>query len=140
MFQSTRLHEARQNRNSGKIKSARFQSTRLHEARLTWTSSRTALQEFQSTRLHEARPYVVIIGSALPGFNPRACMRRDSESERSCSFLFLFQSTRLHEARLASLASCFFFFSFQSTRLHEARQEENSMVFNLVLVSIHAPA
>ena len=78
---------------------------------------------FQSTRLREARHGPRTSRSATTScFNPRACVRRDGDHQRSARFASLFQSTRLRKARHPiSHTSQQPSLPFQSTRLRKAR-------------------
>ena len=56
------------------------------------------------------------------GFNPRACVRRDSRIVCEQWHAGKFQSTRLREARHNATVTLDIVMTFQSTRLREARR------------------
>ena len=141
VFQSTRLREARRGQRIDDARLPVFQSTRLREARHLHQGSRVYIAGFQSTRLREARRHSPPpLRRATPGFNPRACVRRDREAERMMREHNTFQSTRLREARRGSFISPYFWHASFNPRACVRRDHVPPPVHRGEGVSIHAPA
>ena len=77
MFQSTRPHGTRLDREVNVVKAMMFQSTRPHGTRLRLQDSKRGGGPFQSTRPHGTRHLAVQDLEEDRSFNPRARMGRD---------------------------------------------------------------
>ena len=77
LFQSTLLHEKRQNHKMDICRLKRFQSTLLHEKRQKKKHCKIWVLTFQSTLLHEKRLSTTKTRHQKTDFNPRSYMRSD---------------------------------------------------------------